>query len=177
MARRRGFQPRTGARRKTAWTVGPQEVDRTLTSSTAVIWSAGVILTNEPEVTIVRTRGIITATLEVVAAIGDGFFGAVGIGVVTSAAFTAGVASVPTPLTEEQWDGWLFHTYFDVRSVTATIGDGVNAVGAVVRIPIDSKAMRIFTEDMTLIGVTEVVESGASNMEMQGQTRILVKLP
>ena len=176
MARRSGFH-RQGQRRKTAWTVGPQEVDRNLTSSTAVLWSAGVVLTNEPQVTIVRVRGIITATLETVGAIGDGFFGAHGIGIATTAAFTAGIASLPTPLTEEDWDGWLWHTYFDIRAVTATIGDGVNAVGAVDRTIIDSKAMRIWTEDMTLFGVTEVTESGTSNVEVQGQSRVLVKLP
>ena len=176
MAHRRGF-PQASRKRKTAWGVGPQEVDRTLTSSTSVLWSAGIVLSSAaPEATIVRIRGIMTATLEVVGAIGDGFFGAIGMGLVTSAAFAAGVGSVPTPITEEDWDGWMFHSYFDVRAVTATIADGVNAVGVVARIPIDTKAMRIFREEMTLVGVTEVVESGAANVEMQGQTRVLLKL-
>ncbi len=176
MARPRGFQQR-GPRRKTVWAVGPQEVDRNVTSSTSVLWSAGVILTDQSEVTIVRIRGIITATLITVAATGDGFFGAYGIGLVTTSAAQAGIASIPTPLTEESWDGWMWHTYFDVRSSTATIADGVNAFGAVSRTIIDTKAMRKFTNDMTLVGVTEVVESGASNVEFQGQARMLVKLP
>ena len=166
----------TGPRRKTVWSVGPQEVDRNLTSSTAVLWSAGVVLAAAQEATIVRIRGLVSATLLASAATGDGFFGAYGIGIVTTAAFTAGIASVPTPLTEEDWDGWMWHTYFDIRAPTATIADGVNAVGAVNRTVIDSKAMRKFTGDMTLFGATEVVESGTSNVEIQGQTRVLFKL-
>ena len=178
MAHPRGFRGRsTGSRRKTSWGVGPQEVDGSASASAADLWSSGVILATEDEVTIVRIRGVIRAILGAAGAIGDGFFGAFGIGIATTAAFTAGVTSVPTPLTEEDWDGWMWHSYFDIRSVTATIADGVNAAAASVNVEIDSKAMRKFTGDMTLYGCTEVVESGTATIETQGQTRILVKLP
>ena len=76
------------------------------------------------------------------AAAGDGFFGAVGIGIVTNQAFVAGVTSMPEPFDEVNWDGWMWHFFFDIRSVTATIGDGVNAASVSQLLTIDSKAMR-----------------------------------
>jgi len=96
---------------------------------------------------------------------------------VTEAAFNIGVTAVPTPITEESWDGWLWHQYFDIRVVTATIADGVNAAGASVGFQIDSKAMRKLPLDSILYGATEVIESGTSLMEVQAQTRVLAKLP
>ena len=38
----------------------------------------------------------------------DGFNGAFGIGLVTRQALAVGVSAVPTPLDEEDWDGWLY---------------------------------------------------------------------
>jgi len=127
--------------------------------------------------TIVRIRGIITVTLSTAAAAQDGFFGAFGFIMVTNEAFAIGITAVPTPLTDEDQEGWMWHQYFDVRTPTGTISDGVNAVGAVSRFDIDNKAMRKIPVGMTLAGVTEVVESGTAVIEMQGQTRMLVKLP
>ena len=82
---------------------------------------------------------------------------------------------MPTPFTEADWDGWLWHEFFDVRALTATIADGVNAFSAVSRVVIDSKAMRKGWDDkVTLVGVTEVVEGGTASMELHGNTRCLV---
>ncbi len=107
-------------------------------------------------------------------AAGAGFFGALGIGVVNTAAFVAGVASVPTPLTELEWPGWLFHSFFDIRSNTATIADGVNQLSQ--QMVIDSKAMRKWGNDETLMAIVEVVESTNAALEIQADTRILLKL-
>jgi len=151
-------------------------VDQIISSSGSTIWTSGVALVSEPQATIVRIRGLVTFTLQAASGIGDGFQGALGFGVMTTAAFTAGVASIPTPVTEAEWDGWMFHQFFDVRAVTATIADGSNAVGNVFRMPIDTKAMRIIGDSQTLVPVIEVVESGTASMEMQGETRLLLKL-
>ena len=178
MAHARGgrFQRTSGVRRETAWTIGPQEVDGSHSSTSTSLWS-GTVVPAIDGLTIIRIRGFVRALLQTATAAGDGFFGAFGIGIATDAAIAVGVTAVPTPLTEEQWDGWLWHSYFDVRSVTATIADGVNAAGATVAFEIDSKAMRKFPTNMTLYGATEVVESGTALVELQGQTRMLVKLP
>ena len=94
----------------------------------------------------------------------------------SSAAFAIGQTAVPTPITEADWPGWLYHQFGDCRVVTATIADGVNASGANFRMEIDSKAMRKQGADETLMAVLEVSEQGTATMEMHGDLRILDKL-
>ena len=109
-------------------------------------------------------------------AVGDGFRGAVGIYMMTTAAFAIGPTAALGPLTEANSDMWLWHSFFDLRIITATIADGVNAVAANHRIEIDSKAMRKdFDPERVLVGVTEVVEVGTATMENHAEVRVLVK--
>ena len=180
MAHSRGFPRRTGSqsvqRRQTAWSIGPAEVDGLNSSSVATLWSSGVVPLVDG-LTIVRLRGIMKLTLLTAGAAGDGFFGACGIGIVTDEAFAAGITAVPGPLTDEGDELWMWHSYFDVRSITATIADGVNAAGVVALLPIDSKAMRKIPSGNTVFGITELVESGAATVESQAQCRMLSKLP
>jgi len=93
---------------------------------------------------------------------------------VTAAAVTAGVASVPTPITEVEWEGWLWHEFFSFHSPVATAGIGSAAREKIV---IDSKAMRkVETQDVVIL-VMEAVVSGAASMTIMGQSRMLIKLP
>jgi len=109
-------------------------------------------------------------------AAGDGFLGAVGIGVVNENAFTVGgTTSVPTPVTDMDWDGWMWHQFFDLRTNVAGVGDGQSGIS--IGFDIDSKAMRILGDEMILMGCTEVVESGTATMEVSADSRILAKLP
>ena len=175
-------------RRKTSWNIGPQSgVDGAsiqIAASQATLLNGGAAVLAEGT-TLVRTRGEFTAYLKTVAAGGDGFHGAFGIGVATGAAFTAGVASLPTPLTEETWDGWLYHRYFGIFAggpvAAATAQQQLDAVAptsGALRIEVDSKAMRKLQVDMTIFAVIEVVELGAaSQMEFSFNSRMLVKLP
>ena len=176
MGRSRGFHqtPRRNSSRPTSWGLGPAEVDGAFIASGKSLWSLATV-SDEP-LTIVRTRGLFSVINQAAASIGTGFFGAFGIGVVSNEAFAAGVASVPGPLNDSDWEGWMVHSFFDCRTVTATIGDGANVFSTAQRIEIDSKAMRKFDQSETLIGVTEVVESGAGTLEMQADTRILTKI-
>ena len=174
MARRSGFQHQVRSRRSKDWAFGPSAVDQTLNATGSLIWSIGV-QTVLGELTIIRTRGIVNVTQNVGSAAQDGMAGAHGIALVTTQAFTAGVVSIPTPVSENEWDGWLWHSFFDVRVITATIADGVNAMSVIDRQVIDSKAMRKgFDESMTLVGVTEVVEGGTASIEIHANTRVLV---
>ena len=176
MAHSRGF-PRgrtTATPRPTEWIIGPDAKDESLSATGIGIWTTGI--STGVGGTIVRTRGFFSAFLRSTGAVGDGYFGAVGMAVVTAKAFAVGSTAIPGPLTEDEWDGWYYHQYFDVRSVTATIGDGVNAVSSTVRFDIDSKAMRKFDDQSTIIGVVEVIESGAAVVEFHAHTRQLVKL-
>ena len=166
--------PRRSAR-STSWELGPSEVNGGFTLSGAALW-AGTVTTSLPKSTLIRLRGLVRVTLLTAGSAGDGFFGAYGIGLFTKEAVAIGVTAVPTPLSDENWDGWIWHSYWDVRSTTATIADGVNAGGVVKDVDIDSKAMRIWTDEYTLLGVSEAVESGVATCEIQGSSRALIKL-
>ena len=176
MARPRGFPRRSGTKRSTSWANGAAAADVAITATGKGLWTTGVVLSAALKVTIVRTRGLANILLTSATAAGDGFHGALGLALVPTTAFVAGSAAIPGPFTEEDWDGWLWHSYFDVRAITATIADGVNAALVSQRMEIDSKAMRIFDEDMTLVGMFEVVESGTAVAELHASTRLLVKL-
>ena len=65
---------------------------------------------------LIRTRGEFLIFLHSATALAHGYHGAFGIAKATTVAITAGAASVPTPITEENWDGWLYHRYFSVLS-------------------------------------------------------------
>ena len=177
MARQRGFPVRNRSqRRNVAWVIGPNSVSQFITATGMTLWTTGTQLVTEDEVTVVRTRGILSLTLQAVASLGDGINGAIGIGIVSTPAFDIGVTAVPGPLAEVNWPGWLYHNFFDVRAATATIGDGVNSGGANLRMQIDSKAMRKFGIQETMVAVVEVVEQGTVTVEMNGDIRQLAKL-
>jgi len=103
--------------------------------------------------------------------------GAVGIGIASLAAVTAGIASVPTPITEQSWEGWLWWSAFGVLATTATEADGVNAFSTVAEFELDSKAMRKFGEDMAFFTAIEVVETGTASISVSHDTRMLFALP
>lgn len=177
MARSNTFRPQSRTpRRQTSWTLGPLD-NRTVSSTTAQLWTlaAGA---NTDGLTVIRIRGAALFALTTVSQAHGGFIGAIGIGICTLAAFTAGIGSVPTPITEEDWDGWMFHRYFQVTSNTASIADGVNAGSANLAIEIDTKAMRKLPNDMVIFGALEASdEFGVSTMTFDARTRMLVKLP
>ena len=121
----------------------------TVAASSAVILSSASIL---EDITILRTRGILSVMSDQFAAT-EFQIGAAGIAVVTTAAFTAGIASLPTPVTESSWDGWLWYQSFCQRVVFGT------AVGIepqfVTSYDIDSKAMRKVGPDETIVCIAE----------------------
>ena len=166
-----------GSRRRTGWEVGPG--DSTLTnfaSTQSVILGLGAQALLDG-LTLVRLRGSFRALLTAVAGANDGFAGAVGIGIVTAEAFAIGLTAMPLPLTDMEWDGWLYYRPFSVQSNTATIADGVNSGGVNLEFPVDSKAMRKLREGDTIFAAAQVVENGTSVMDIHFDSRILLKLP
>ena len=154
----------------------------TISSSVAVIGGNSVLAALDG-LTLVRTRGHLLLQLLTAVSAADGFVGAFGMAKASSAAILAGVASVPTPLTEESWDGWFFHQYFSLISscpiAVATAAQEAlqnNNVAAAVRFEIDSKAMRKIDIDEGFYMAIEVVEIGAASMLWTSDTRILSKL-
>jgi len=134
-------------------------------------------------VTLIRTRGRLQLYLEAATSGRDGFSGAFGIGVATTAAVVAGAASVPTPITEQDWEGWLFWTAIQLHAGDPITGDAVvdadlvNVQTAVQIVDIDSKAMRKLGEDMTIYGALEVTEVGTATLDWSVDSRMLFKLP
>ena len=170
----RTFGPRTSPRRKTAWDNGPgANTLLGITSSTAGIVGSGSEVLQDG-VTLVRTRGY----FNIVQTLGDaslaGYTGAIGLGLVGKPAFTAGVGSVPTPITEADWEGWIWHQLFDLRvPVAAAVGTVVDNL----RFEIDAKAMRKTGLQEVFYFAIEVTEVANAAITVRAGSRMLFKLP
>ena len=180
MARlQRGFSPGRGRslRRKTAWSVGTGGTTVLTLSSSSTAFVGQSLQPNVEGLTVVRLRGYLRAVLTAVAGANDGFSGAFGIGIASTPAVVAGVGSVPTPITEQDAENWLYWRALSLQSMTATIADGVNAVSCMLDYEIDSKAMRKFPDETSLYAIIEVIENGTSVMDVWHDSRMLFKLP
>ena len=172
---RLGLGRNQGLRRKTAWGIGPGSSAATaISSTTAVLIGAGAVSTGDGQ-TVVRLRGELLLTLITATGSLDGFRGAFGIGIVQNPAFTAGIGSVPTPVTEAADENWLYHRFFTIVANISTEADF--GLSAAMRLEVDSKAMRKFDSGVTLYAALEVTEVGAAVMDASFDSRVLVKLP
>ena len=172
MARLRGFpQGRPRSKRQTLWGIGPGSEDVTSFSATgSAILGLGV-QTGQAN-TITRTRGYLQALIASAGSVGDGFTGAFGIGLVSLPAFTAGIVSMPTPVTEVDWDGWLWHQFFSVHTLNSTpFGDSASY-----ETDVDSKAMRKFTDEIVMFAAVEVTEIGVATLDVFFDSRVLLKM-
>jgi len=171
------FRGSRGPRRQTAWQQGPESVGTAIAATGSTFFGAtGASMASGREVTIVRIRGFAHLVMNICDAAQGGFRGALGIGIATTEAVAAGIAAVKTPLADVDWDGWMWHHFFDLRAVTSTITDGVNSNSVEQEIVIDSKAMRKISDQQVLFGAIEVVEANISSMAVWANTRVLVKL-
>jgi len=185
MALRRGFLPRrtSGTKRSTDWGLGPGSSTAVTSFSTSVskIIGSGVTPTNH-KLTIVRLRGEFTGALLTAAAAGTGFIGALGVGVVTNAAFAIGPTAVPDPIADMEWDGWMYHRFFSCLSGGVIDGgaaadhDQVNGTYGAFRYDVDSKAMRKIDEEEILVAIVGLTEIGACTMDIRFDSRLLLKL-
>jgi len=176
MARRfTGSRPRVqGPKRLTQWGLGPGGTGGTgITASQADILGSGV--TFGASGTVVRIRGTFSGILTSYTTAGDGYAGAVGIGLASLAAFTAGIASLPTPLTEGAWDGWLWHKHFFMHGTVAA-GSAAGAFVKKVDVEIDTKAMRKVSDEMIIFAASEVLEAGTAALILHLNSRLLLKL-
>ena len=162
-------------RRRTGWDDGPSTASGSISAAGSALWSTG-IQNGDDGITLVRVRGEVLLFLSTVTSNLDGFIRvAVGLAIVTTAAATVGITAVPTPLTDIEYEGWLWHWTGPMIGVVSG-GDSALGMGAV-RVPIDSKAMRKWNTDETLIGVVEVgSEVGTAVLGFNASSRILVKL-
>ena len=170
--RRGGFPPRS--RRISDWGLGPASVNGSISASGKLLWSLAT--TPSQNLTLIRTRGEITYYLSAATAAVEGYQIASGIYMMTEDAFAIGATAALDPLSDANSDMWLWHRYADLRAITGTIADGVNAVACCVRQEIDSKAMRKdFDPERVMVGVTGAVESGTAVLRVHAECRQLFK--
>ena len=188
MPRLRGFPSRirTSAKRRIAWGPGPSTTGigglQSVSASGKTLWGVSAAAVTDGQ-TIVRTRGELLLFLSTADGVTSGFHGAFGIAKVTAQAVAIGVTAVPGPVTDDDWDGWLYHRFFALSAAdvaTSTLANSgplqMAAAAASLRMEIDSKAMRKISENESVIGVLEATEIGVSTLRMFGNTRLLVKL-
>ena len=188
MARIRGFSstPRRGPRRKTAWELsvatGVDGAAQSITASGATLGTTSIAIGLDGG-TLVRTRGELSLFLTQASSLGDGYTGAFGIGIATSTAILAGAASLPTPLTEETDENWIYHRYFTcfaggiIGASAAGNEQLVDPTSAALRVEVDSKAMRKEAIGLGYYCCLEVVEVGTAGLRWAFNSRMLVKLP
>jgi len=144
---------RVGPKRKTDWIASAISPGMTALASGAAVIQQSFASGGEP-FTVVRTRGLFVAKSDQVAA-SEEPNGAFGMEIVSSPALAAGVASVPTPLTEQPSELWfVWEAYQAVVDVAA----GAGQVLSVVRF--DSKAQRKVQSGEQIIVVIENSASG-----------------
>ena len=172
---RSGFVRATRSRRIMKWGLGPGDTAGTAISGTGQqILGSGVVLATSTQLTLIRLRGIFHGFLKTGAA-DAGFQMAVGVGLVTNEAFAVGATAVPGPISEADWDGWMYHRFVDIHQATATFDGG--EANSNFDIEVDTKAMRKWSEGYTLLTVLETVENGTATGTVFFDSRLLVKLP
>ena len=174
-------------RRKVGWGTGPKTgvsgAALGFSSSGSQIGAIGAAPGSDG-ITVIRLRGEMLVYLDTASALDEGFHGAVGVGIFTDAAVAVGVTAVNLPITDEGWDGWLWHNYFSLFSAGAISAAGVSVSGgqsdalkAAIRIEVDSKAMRKIPVGMTMAVVLERLEVGTATARWNFNSRTLSKLP
>jgi len=160
-------------RRRTGWEEGPGGTTATsFTDTIATILGAGFEFLLDG-LTIVRIRGSVQAFLTV-GGTNSGFHAAIGMGIVSADAFAVGVTAVPNPIDDADWNGWMYHRYFDLHGATTfNPADQSNSL----TFEVDSKAMRKVGVNEVLFASIETVESGTATMSVFFESRILLKLP
>ena len=177
MPRSRGSFRGQSQRRRTSWELGPGNcTPQVFTSAGPAIIGAGIGLTLDG-ITLARIRGRFSFVITAASAAGDGFCGAFGIGLCKAPAFAVGVTAVPTPITEQASDDWLFWMPLQVFAGDKTAGD-VNWESAHQEFEVDTKAMRKLTIEDIVYAVVEVeTEEGTATGEARFDSRSLVMLP
>jgi len=144
-------------KRQTIWVASADITSATVLGAGAVFLDQTNIInqaTNPTLVgsTIIRTRGIWAVSSDQAAA-SENYLMAMGMGVVTAAAAAAGSASIPTPIIEEEWDGWFV---YEVLGNSFLFADGTGFQEPVMTIAkFDSKGQRKVEDDNTVVVVVE----------------------
>lgn len=167
MARRHNFSgPRSGRKRLAQW-LAPAVQGYTAVAATGATILA--FASFEEPLTIVRTRGQISVRPTVATADLD-IVGAFGAAIVSTEAFTAGIASVPEPFSDADWGGWYVWRSF---AYSMEFGTAVGVERLSWDFEVDSKAMRKLSSNETIVFVAESIVGAFS---ITSSLRTLLKL-
>ena len=123
--------------------------------------------------TIIRTRGILTVLSDQTAAT-ETQMGGIGVGFVNEVAGTLGITALPGPTTDPNWEGWFVYQRFTQRMLVATAVGMASRGGSGGSYEIDSKAMRKFDGDETMVFLAEN-RHATNGFEFNLVLRFLVK--
>ena len=160
-------------KRAVSWSEGPTGT-HSITANQSTLFTTGQQAL--VDLTVVRIRGELLLGLGAVDALLSGFPRiAFGLCNVTENAFNAGVTSIPTPLTDIAWDGWMYHWVGSLRAIAnATLA---NAEGLTnMRLVVDTKAMRkMHATDVTCAVIETAGEVGTVTLAADLSSRMLDK--
>jgi len=171
MARgRRGFGGHTSVVGHKEWTSADDTISAIDIAENFVgVGGTGLVATET--VTLLRTRGSVGLQLDI-GAVDERALIVCGIIIVNTPAFVAGAASLPSPVTEDSADWlWLGSAWLSSGAEAAVVTDLYGQ-----RLEIDSKAMRKFGVDETIVFIVEVAESvdQTGSFDVQYYFRVLV---
>jgi len=172
--RKSGFIVRSGGRkRETRWISLIPSLDSLNSDGAALITGLSVAGKTLRPFTVVRSRGLLYLSSDQIAASEDQYV-AYGEIVVSEEAVTAGIASVPTPVTQPESDWHVYETLMsDIRFGT---GVGFETPGGVPK-AFDSKAMRKVDVGEDLVTIVEVAAGAVSQgVTFRSFSRVLIKL-
>ena len=169
---RRGRPIVRSVRRPTFWEGG--RIDAAIATGTAVtsVIVSEATLENSPNPTIVRCRGELLVMITAAGAASTANFTS-GLIVVTADALAAG--AVPSPLSDIGSD-WLWWSNRGLRSLAGGSASDEDGAAGIVRVPIDSKAMRKVGLNQALILVSAMQpETLTISVHIVGAIRVLLK--
>ena len=171
MARGRLAFKARGPKRKTTWAGFTQQgYVGVATTAKVLVASLDLAAFGLLAPTLVRSRGQVSLTGDATGTADSRVVGAFGMGIVSTDARAAGIASIPGPFSDSDWGGWAVLRPF---SFVWEFGSNVGFARASVEIEVDSKAMRKIEANEELVFVAES-QSGAFDISMPIRTLFML---
>ena len=172
MARKTGLVRRGNQmRRETVWFGGGLAVTGVGTGTSVLLASLNAAALALRPFTVVRTRGLLHARSDQIIA-AENYDVSYGMAVVSDQAIAAGVASIPTPLTEQATDYWFVYEQIFGRLEFSTAAAYIEAGHERI---LDSKAARRVDIGQDIAIVAEG-SAGSGGVNLTDSFRMLVKL-
>ncbi len=172
MARKSFSRVHRGARRQTAWFAGVFQETTVAAGTPVALTSLNAAALALRPFTIVRTHVELFISSDQEAA-DEVQLGAYGHIVVSDQAVAAGIASLPTPVSEQVSDWFAYQQMLNSMRFGTAVGFESQAG---TRYTIDSKAMRKVEPGQDVVSVVEGVTGVSNGFDLLSSWRMLVKL-